>query len=100
MIKLTRHGIAGQFYFTDEKGNESETFYLATDYQYGFTIVHKTRDSKSQSRDLLGRLSDAPTSSGICFYNFCFLDSSNSKVNGNNQIWFQVLFNFCDRCFG
>ena len=71
MAKLIRNGIAGEFYFTDENGNKSELFYSATDYKHGFAIVHKTKDSHSQYRDLLGRLSDRPTSSGICFDNFC-----------------------------
>ncbi|MBE7073955.1 MAG: hypothetical protein E7379_02575 [Clostridiales bacterium] len=71
MKKLIRYGIASQFFFLDENGNKSELFQSATDYKLGFAIVHKSKNDKSQYRDLLGRLSDKPTSSGICFYNFC-----------------------------
>ena len=69
-ITLMRDEAKNEYFYVDENNGESERFYEAELYQDGFAKVRKTKNSKIQYRDLLGRLSDQPTDSGKQFFEY------------------------------
>lgn len=67
--------------FKDLDGTMSEDFAQAYNYKNGFAVVQKNIDSPEQVRDLLGRITDKPTTIGKQFYEFLERERDLDDIN-------------------